>query len=745
MRSWKKWAIVAAMTCVSFTSVEAMTTQAAAKNPTAFSSTLDSTPSAHDVTATQGMSLSSDQLGWAGPFSVGVNYDSSNHYFLNAAFAKRIIDSLAVGALTEYGFDRYRVGATLGFQTSVQSQLKFSAERFNQRLPFVFDSGNINHRVTQDAYGIDYQYNFLDNGHALKRINFGGYYANTPNIGLDSVSFLSDGINCSAAAGLYCVNDRNIAGARTKGMSIDGDVNLSSSTQLKTTANYDQVNYHTIYISNAADNAAGFGGGVGVTQLITGQMKIATNASVRKIYNTYSLSLSWLPACFATRGLELSLIGQRLISHNSMPNSNALGLQVNFVPTITHELGHYNLENNAVNTDLENFVKTPAVYMERVLAIADQQTRLQEPIANSVSPSSGVIEGGTEVVITGTNFLSSPLTVQSSTQLMAPIAPATTVTICGIAASSVSVVNYTTIKAITPAHASGVCDIVVSNSAGHSTFANAYTYAGSDELLAPTITGLSPDVGLPAGNTQVTISGAHFSNLSYVSFGDTQIDINSINMLSHNDTEIVVVSPAGSQPAEVTVTTTGGTSAAAIFTYTSAPVITSLGPTVGVPGGDTQVTISGTDFSHFSYVSFGGTQIDIHSPNFIAASDTQIVVLSPAGTHGTTVNVTVTTPLGTSAPASFTYQSIPAVTGVSPNSGDTSGGATIVITGAHFDEATAVNFGENSAGFSAISDTQIIATSPANLSGGFVDVTVTNSAGTSSLSSLDQFLYISIS
>src|ERR1700716_262292 len=82
----------------------------------------------------------------------------------------------------------------------------------------------------------------------------------------------------------------------------------------------------------------------------------------------------------------------------------------------------------------------------------------------------------------------------------------------------------------------------------------------------------------------------------------------------------------------------------------------------------------------------------------------------------------------------------PTVTSISPNSGPAAGGMPVTITGNNFTGATAVKFGGTAAtSFTVNSATSIAATSPAG--GGTVDVTVTNSGGTSAISSADQFTY----
>jgi hypothetical protein len=82
----------------------------------------------------------------------------------------------------------------------------------------------------------------------------------------------------------------------------------------------------------------------------------------------------------------------------------------------------------------------------------------------------------------------------------------------------------------------------------------------------------------------------------------------------------------------------------------------------------------------------------------------------------------------------------PAVTKVSPIKGPASGGTVVKITGSGFTGVTTVRFGTQSASFTVTSPTKITATAPAQAVG-TVDVTVTNGAGTSAVSTVDHFKY----
>ncbi|MCE9563684.1 MAG: IPT/TIG domain-containing protein [Planctomycetes bacterium] len=86
------------------------------------------------------------------------------------------------------------------------------------------------------------------------------------------------------------------------------------------------------------------------------------------------------------------------------------------------------------------------------------------------------------------------------------------------------------------------------------------------------------------------------------------------------------------------------------------------------------------------------------------------------------------------------FEAAPTITSIDPAFGLVSGGTTVTITGTGFTGATAVNFGGRPATFTVVSDTTIIAQSPA-APVGVVDVTVTIPGGTTATSPADLFTY----
>ncbi|MBI0378598.1 IPT/TIG domain-containing protein [Streptomyces albiflaviniger] len=156
----------------------------------------------------------------------------------------------------------------------------------------------------------------------------------------------------------------------------------------------------------------------------------------------------------------------------------------------------------------------------------------------------------------------------------------------------------------------------------------------------------------------------------------------------------------------------------------SPPVISSVSPAAGSPGGGTPVTLTGSNFTQATAVRFG--------PNFALSytvvSATQITAVAPPGSG--TVQITVTTPAGTSNGVAFGYAAAPTLTAVSPASGPATGGTTVTLTGTNLLGTTAVRFGAvNATSFTVVSATQITAVAPAG--SGTVQVTVTTPGGTS--------------
>ncbi|MEU9061001.1 IPT/TIG domain-containing protein [Streptomyces sp. NPDC048430] len=149
-----------------------------------------------------------------------------------------------------------------------------------------------------------------------------------------------------------------------------------------------------------------------------------------------------------------------------------------------------------------------------------------------------------------------------------------------------------------------------------------------------------------------------------------------------------------------------------------------ISPNQGSTGGGTLVTITGTNLSGTTAVTFGtkpATAVTNVSP-------TQVTAVSPSGTGS--VGVTVTTGGGKSNPIPFFYVGAPFKSSLGPTSGPLVGGNTATINGVGLATATSVSFGANTATPTVVSDTQLTVAVPAGAAAGPVGVSVTTAGGT---------------
>ena len=350
------------------------------------------------------------------------------------------------------------------------------------------------------------------------------------------------------------------------------------------------------------------------------------------------------------------------------------------------------------------------------VVVASTQAPQASPTVTSVSPNSGSTSGGMAITITGTNFASGA-----------------TVTIGGAPANNVVVVSATQITATTPVGAAGAATVTVTNAGSQSgSLTNGFTY-----IVAPAVNGLSPNSGPATGGTSVTITGTNFASGATVTIGGAA----ATNIVVVSSTQITATTPAGAAgPVSVTVTVNGQTgSLTNSFTYIAPATVSSISPNTGSTSGGTAVTITGTNFATGATVKIGANA----ATNVVVVSATQITATTPAGTSGS-ATVTITNPgvSGGNLTNGFTYVATPTVSSISPNSGPSTGGTAVTITGANFASAATVTVGGTAAtNVAVVSSTQITATTPSGAAGAAtVAVTVNGQTGTL----LNGFTYTSV-
>ena len=157
---------------------------------------------------------------------------------------------------------------------------------------------------------------------------------------------------------------------------------------------------------------------------------------------------------------------------------------------------------------------------------------LDNPTVTAITPNTADL-AGIAVTITGEDF-----------------APGATVTIGGVAATSVVVVDDSTITCVAPVGTAGVKSVVVTNSVGHAgTLASAFTYT------AASFVSISPVTGAAAGGDPVTITGTNFKAGVAVTIGGQPVT----SLVRVSATQITAVTPAHAVGAVNVVITNPGT------------------------------------------------------------------------------------------------------------------------------------------------------------------------------------------
>lgn len=324
------------------------------------------------------------------------------------------------------------------------------------------------------------------------------------------------------------------------------------------------------------------------------------------------------------------------------------------------------------------------------------------PTLTSISPSSGTTSGGTAVTLAGSNFVSGA-----------------TVKFGGIAATSVSVVNSTTITAKTPPNPAGTVSVSVTNPDGRSG-----SLTGAIQPLTNT--------GFESGTANWALAG---------SGGTFTVQTNSANAHSGSNYAELSVQASGNHPV-VYAATSGGV--AEYFPVNPGDVLSFGGYGFHVSGDGKArwgIELSDVNKANKSYVS--AAPYNVTSSSWVNFSTNYTVPAGMAFVRFYCEIAAATVPAvdrfddaflqRTTPNGGYTYvapQGPPTISSLSATQGSDSGGDTITISGSNFASGAKVTFGGISASATVTNSTLISVVTPAAAAGS-VDVTVTNPDGQS--------------
>lgn len=298
------------------------------------------------------------------------------------------------------------------------------------------------------------------------------------------------------------------------------------------------------------------------------------------------------------------------------------------------------------------------------------------PTITSVSPNSGLIDGGQIIYINGSNFVKDI----SEVYIGGKLALSTYV--------SASRLKVT----VPPGEQEGLVDIRVVNDTHEAELLDGYEYT-LPVIVPVTVTSLTPNSGLATGGNVVYIDGSNFKSGATVLFGTVSIGSSYVS----NSRLKVTVPPSliGDGKVDITVTNPDGGTGTLVEGYEYIkliPVITALNPSNGNKTGGSVTYIDGSNFESTAVVTINGVIAD---SNFVSAKRLKVTI--PASPTIGEVPLVITLTNGESASAIFTYDNgpvlpSPTIKTLTATSGV--GGSIIYITGTNFVNKPQVFFGD---------------------------------------------------
>ncbi len=264
---------------------------------------------------------------------------------------------------------------------------------------------------------------------------------------------------------------------------------------------------------------------------------------------------------------------------------------------------------------------------------------------------------------------------------------------------------------------------------------------------APTITTATPATGPSQGGNTVDLVGTNFGPgatakicSSTTTTCTTSIPANGSYVSGSSGTKFSLVMPSHTATAtgtsvKIWVTNPNDPSnpAKIAYKYTTgaAPTVTGVVPAQGPTAGNTFVTVSGTNFSSNSTLTFGASPVDCSASSQVCAivDDKTIILMTPAANAAGKVSVSVKNAdnLSGSMMNAFNYgpNAPPSIDSLSVDTGPTAGGTYVTIFGSNIDPKATVTFDGTAAMVKTVSPGFLGVFSPAHAAGA-VDLVVTN-------------------
>ncbi len=290
------------------------------------------------------------------------------------------------------------------------------------------------------------------------------------------------------------------------------------------------------------------------------------------------------------------------------------------------------------------------------------------PTVTLIAPNNGPLDGGTPIVITGTNFKGN-VTVLVEGDFCT-----------GVTANT----SGTQINCVTPPSLSQVAGPVtvdvISDTHGSISVGSGYTYNPR-----PVVSQVIPVSGPQSGGNPLTINGFGFGGTVTVRVGQ----FTATNVVVNGTQDQITCTCAGETSegdfdVEVRSTANGTAVLPLGYHFNRLPTIAGVTPGDGPLAGGTPITIDGADFGGTVNVTLDGLPCANVS---VSAAQDLITCNTPASLTGTgpkRLDIFSSTNGPASRLNAFTYNATPTITAVNPNVGPEQGGTSINVDGSGF-------------------------------------------------------------
>lgn len=314
-----------------------------------------------------------------------------NNFFPHMRFSLTplfVSSNTAFSLLAEVGIRHYRANATLGCIPFDSQRFKLSVEYLVQKTHVNFTSGQISTSLHQIAGGGKYRFCFFDSDW-VEGIEVGATYSYAP-------SHFAKRRVCQDTQ--QSVN-RHIAGSWSSGGSIGAVITPIECGRLTVAANYDFVHFRPRFhltkptkkgpkLIRPNKNECGLGASLEWDQRFWCCLDWNFKAQFLRPYTYLETSLKYV-SCFDAGNLSCGVFGGYTHGRGKLACSSCVGFSLGY----TFGVQDFFIISNgcapcgcASPSDLEAWVRSPAVYIPEVLAVRDELLVCTKPTSKTIPP-----------------------------------------------------------------------------------------------------------------------------------------------------------------------------------------------------------------------------------------------------------------------------------------------------------------------------------------------------------------------